>query len=114
MEKKQQGDTITAVTRILGRTRRALKFVNATIKKLSTSDPCAIALDSNDAGKDDSQEHGTSECSENEEEDESDNNSIGHAPKCEVNNSANHSQNTKKTNERKECYQGRICSIFKR
>ena len=85
------------VPRVLGRTRRALKFMNAAIKKyLSTSDLCTIVLDSNNSGKYDRKEHDSSECSENEEEDESDNNSIEWMPKCEVNNSVNHSLNIKK------------------
>ena len=55
--KYKKGDTSMIVPMILGRTRRALKFMNAGIKKyLSTSDLCTIVLDSNNAGKDDRKE----------------------------------------------------------
>lgn len=85
------------LSRILGRTRRALKFMNTTIKKyLSTSDLYAIVLDSNNSGKDNRKEYNSSEYSENKEENESDNNSIEYIPKYKVNNSVNHSLNTKK------------------
>ena len=62
---------------ILGKSRKSLKFMNAAVQKyLSTSDLHAIVLDSNDTEKDKSKEDNSSKCSTNEEEIDSDVNSV--------------------------------------
>ena len=63
--------------RILGKSRKALKFVNAAMQKcLSTFDPHAIVMDSNNAEEHKSKEDDSSECSANEEVIENDVNSV--------------------------------------
>ena len=68
--------------RILGKSRKALKFMNTAMQKyLSTSDLHAIALDSDNAEKDERKEDNSSECSANEEDIEIDFNSVEDVPK---------------------------------
>ena len=63
--------------RVLGKSRKALKFMNAAAEKhLSTSDLHAIMLDSNNAEEHESKEDDSSECSTNEEVVEKDSNSV--------------------------------------
>lgn len=96
MVRLMKEDASIIAPRTLGRIRRALAFVNGAIKKyLSVSDLHTIALDSDNAGKDNAKKCDSSEYSENED-DESDNSSIECAPKSKVNNSIDHSINTKK------------------